>query len=298
MGKQELKQLKELGIIFRDEPLKPFTSFKIGGNVKVLFIPNSETSLLEALRIFKINDLSWKVLGGGTNILVSSKGVDGAVVKLDFTGIDFTDSGNIYLGAGVKTGRFLKWCIEKSLGGAEFLAGVPACLGGILVNNFSYKGKNIFDIARKVKILDTEKEEVRFISKEDIVSCYRHSSLKKFIVLGAELALGGNGNENIKSKIATNLDLRVRFQEIGKQTAGCIFKNPKPELSAAKLIEEAGLKKFSRGRAYISEKHANFIINESCADSADVVFLMDYIKEKVYNHSGILLEEEIERWNC
>ena len=299
---RDLEELvKNLGEIKRDFSLRELTTLRIGGKARYFFIPYSEFNLVEALRIFREKGLDYYILGGGSNILISSEGIEKVIIKLNFQDKCFLKKDSIfYLGSSLTIREILNFSLINNLGGLEFLASLPASLGGAIVNNASFRGDSIFDRVRRVKVLDPQTQKIFFLDKERIEYGYRCSSLKSkgLIVLGAEIGFYPSSSENIKEKIAQVVAYRIRTQEVGKYSAGCIFKNPSSGVSSAKLIEEVGLKGFRRGSAFISLKHANFIINEGEASSWDVIFLIEYIKEKVYNKFGILLEEEIEKWGC
>jgi len=280
-------------------PLAGFTTFRIGGNAEYFFTPSSWEALAESILYLRDKGIRYFILGGGSNLLISSGGVEGVVIKSEFNELLSLGGGSdFYVGSSAPIRSLLRFSLGDSLGGLEFLAGVPATLGGALVNNCSFRDKDIFSVVKRVKILNPGNEEVAFLERDEIHRGYRFSSLKQFIVLGAELIFCRQERAKIKEEIRRVVNYRLMNQELGKYCAGCIFKNPKDGPSAGKLIEEAGLKSLRKGKALASLKHANFIINEKGASSSDVVFLIECIKEKVYKKFGVLLEEEIERWQC
>ncbi|RKY44230.1 MAG: UDP-N-acetylenolpyruvoylglucosamine reductase [Candidatus Omnitrophota bacterium] len=291
---------KNLGRLKKDFSLKEFTTFKIGGKAKYFFLPFSEDCLKIALKILGEQSINYYILGGGSNLLISSEAIEGVVIKLDFKEILPLGDNLFYLGAGVSTRSILNFSLANNLGGLEFLALLPASLGGVIVNNASFKENSIFDRVSRVKVLQPQTQEIFFIDRENIYYTYRSSSLKteRLIVLGAEIEFYPSPSKKIREKIKEVIAYRKRNQEVGKFSAGCIFKNPSPQILAGKLIEELNLKGLRKGKAFVSLKHANFIINEGGADSKDVVFLIEYIKKKVYNRWRIVLEEEVERWQC
>ena len=136
------------------------------------------------------------------------------------------------------------------------------------------------------------------MDSKEVKRGYRFSSLKNFLVLGAEVCFDSRDKAKIRQEIRKSVDYRIKTQVLGNYSAGCVFKNPEQNLPAGKLIEEVGLKGLQRGGALVSFEHANFIVNKNRATSSDVVFLIEYIKEKVYDKFGLVLEEEIERWGC
>ncbi|MBN2120990.1 MAG: UDP-N-acetylmuramate dehydrogenase [Candidatus Omnitrophica bacterium] len=292
-------ELSRLGDVRQDVFLANFTTFRIGGQAEIFFAALVQENLFQALKLFKEAKLKYYILGGGSNILISSDGIKGVAVKLGFYEFQKLDEpNNFYVGASTRLTGLLGVSLEKRLGGLEFLAGLPATLGGALVNNASFKDRDIFSLVKKVKVFDPEKNEVFLLDKNEIDRGYRYCSLKKFIVLGAELVFYDKSYLKIREDIKEAMVYRILTQEVGSFSAGCVFKNPEQGLSAARLIEEAGLKGLKKGDAMVSLKHANYIINKGRAKSCDVVFLIELIKEKVYNKFGIFLDEEIERWQC
>ena len=295
-----LKQdyLKKLGTLREGVSLKERTSFRIGGPARYLFSPASAEDLAEAVRLLKANQIPYYLLGGGSNLLVSSKGLEGVVIELgfnDFYPLDYP--GSFYVGAGVSLPYLLGICLEQSLGGLEFLAGIPATMGGALATNASYKGKDIMSLVQKLKLLNTDDLSLSFVDKVLVQEGY-HAPLEKCLIIGASIFLEPKDARAIKKEIRDNIAYRRAHQEVGVFCAGCIFKNPQGDKGAGRLIEEAGLKGKRYGGARISDKHANFIVNEKDASSSDVVFLIEEIREKVYNKSGVVLKEEIIRWGC
>ena len=291
--------LSRLGDIKYNCPLASFTTFRIGGTAERLIIPYSQEALPEIFFYLKKKELPYFILGGGSNILITSDTLQATVVKLELNEFYRLDSENrLYVGSSVPLRSILRFCLEESLSGLEFLAGVPATLGGALANNCSFKGKNIFSVIKRVKVMNPDNGQISYINTQDIDYGYRFSSLKGLVILGAEICFLDDSRQSIKQSLREALSYRINVQELGKYCAGCIFKNTEGSLSAGMLIDQAQLKGLRRGQAYVSYKHANFIINEKDATSSDVIFLVEHIKEKVYNKFGILLKEEIERWQC
>lgn len=291
--------LRHWGQVEEDYKLAPLTTFKIGGRCKYFFIPNSLDSLQKAVKLFTNENIDYHILGAGSNLLISSKGFTPVVVKLPFCEFKKLDNSNLfYVGSSMLLSHLLGLCLENNLGGLEFLAGLPASLGGALVNNASFKKQHIFSLIEKVYVLEPGGNKIFFIDKNSIEYGYKFCSLKKFIVLGAQIRFNIDDKASLKGKMREVMKYRMLTQEVGNFSAGCVFKNPPQGHTAAELIEHAHLKGFKRNDASVSAKHANFIINHKEATSSDVVFLIEYIKEKVHNEFGVMLEEEIERWQC
>lgn len=293
--------LKKWGRLLKDVPLKGYTSFKIGGRASYLFLPFNEECLVSSLRFLKKEGLGFRILGGGSNLLISSRGLEEVIIKLsfpEFKKIEIKDT-FLYVGAGVLTKELLSFCIKRGIGGFEFLGGLPASLGGLLITNASFLKKDMGEVTEKVRVLKADTLREVCLERKDINFSYRMSSLKGSFILGAFLRYELLKPDLIKEMINENLRYRFSVQDYFSYSAGSVFKNPDFQSSAASLIEACGLKGLRHNRAKISSRHANFIINESGnCDSSDVVYLIEYIKERVYSRFGILLEEEIERWGC
>jgi len=291
-------ELRELGRVEYSADLKSRTSFKIGGKAECLFVPKDESCLKKAVLLMVKEKYSFYILGAGSNLLISSEGIEGVVIKLEFDDISPYEDDKFYIGASVKINRLLSFMLENSLTGLEFLAGIPASLGGVLVNNASSGNRSVFEVADYVRILEPLSGKIVSLSAKDIYRGYRFSDLEGKVVLGAGVILRKATRDDVFSMIKDTISRRIAKQELGRPSAGCVFKNPDNNLLAGELIDKAGLKGIKRGGACVSSKHANFIINESCALSSDVVYLIDFIKDKVYNKFGVWLEEEIQRWEC
>jgi UDP-N-acetylmuramate dehydrogenase len=295
-----LKQrLRRLGCVQENVCLKGFTTFKIGGKAEYLFSSSSGKSLREAASFLKRENIPYYILGGGSNLLVSSSVLEGVVIDPLFKEIEIEKATHrIKVGAKVAVGGILKMCLENSWGGLEFLAGLRARVGGLIANNASFGGEDISQKVEKVRVLDFKTSKIYWLENKDINWGYRTAGLRDFIILEAVFVLSQKSSEKAASKIKANIQYRLKNQELTSKSAGCIFRNPQEGLSAGELIEKAGLKGFRNKQAVVSSKHANFILNESCAKSWDVIFLIEQIKDKVKQDTGICLEEEIQRWGC
>jgi UDP-N-acetylmuramate dehydrogenase len=200
----------------------------------------------------------------------------------------------ILSGAGVKLRSLISDCCMRGLSGLEGLVGIPATVGGALVTNASYHAA-ISDCLESVRVLD-ERGEVKWTKKELLKFGYRSSSFRKGeIILEAIFSLKEDAPEKLKKRLKANFSEKMERQPLDKKTLGCVFKNPpEGEYTSGELIEMAGLKGASRGDAQVSEKHANFIINNGMATAHDVMMLIDEVKRKVREKFSIGLETEIE----
>jgi len=286
------------GKINPGEPLSKHTTFKIGGRAKFFIEPRDAASLKTTLVLLKKYKIPFFVIGGGSNILVSDEGVDAAVLHLGapyFKKMSFR--GNcLEIGAGI----FLKDAVRASrdygLSGLEFLIGIPGTLGGALIMNAGVAKSRtaIGDLVESVTVMDRNGKAL-VLNKRDIKFEYRNSSLKKYIILNACLKLFPKDKDKINDTIKEYISYRRYTQDLSWPSAGCIFKNPNG-YSAGKLIEMCGLKGARVGDAYVSEKHANFILNKGKAKARDVLKLIAIIKKVVKNKFNITLIPEVKIW--
>ena len=282
------------------EPLSKHTSFKIGGPAKFFIEPRDINDLKRLLEKVKRYKIPLRLIGAGSNLLISDRGIEGAVIKLsspDFCQVIFREQ-IIEAGSGVRLSKLVKLSQKAGYAGLEFLSGIPGSLGGALVMNagVSEKNKNIClgNLVESVKVMDYN-GKVKSLGKDKLKFNYRKSNLAKYIILSAHLKLKKESKEKISQKMKCYLDRRCLTQELSYFSAGCIFKNPLPH-AAGKLIESCGLKGRSFRGAQISCRHANFIINKGKARAVDVLKLMDDIQREVMRKFRIELKPEIKIW--
>lgn len=291
----ELKKREINKIVKFNEPLKKHTSLRIGGPVDIFCTPNTIEELKKVISISKEYDIPFWVIGNGTNILILDKGVRGIVIKLNqgFKKIIFFDK-IVKVGAGVSLIYLGKIALKRELSGLEFVCNIPGTLGGAIINNASFNGNCMADIVQDVTFL-TEENNLESASKSDLDFNYRKCNLKgrSAIILKATLQLKEGNKEKIESKIRKNIKIRKAKQPIDKLSAGSIFKNP-PGYYAAELIEKVGAKGLSQGKAEVSCKHANFIINNGNATARDVLYLIEEIEKRVKEAFNIELNREIQ----
>jgi UDP-N-acetylmuramate dehydrogenase len=282
--------------IKRNQSLKNKTTFKIGGKADFFSEPNDLAELNLVVSWAKKNSIPVSVVGAGSNLLISDKGVRGLVIRLNsayFRNISLKGS-CIEAGSGVTLPQLIQFVKNKSLSGSEFLAGIPGTLGGALAMNAGCWGKSIGDLVREVEVLDYA-GNIKKIRSKEIKFGYRKTNLKNCIILSAVLKFKRGGREAIIRSIKEYILKRRNSQDLTFPNAGCIFKNPK-SLSAGRLIDLCGLKGKSMGGALISDKHANFILNKGDAKAGDVLKLMRLIKTRVRKRFKVNLEPEIKIW--
>ena len=293
--KNECKKQGIDSIIKYDEPLKNHTSLRIGGPADVFCSPGNVEDLKKVVSISKEYNIPFWVMGNGTNLLILDNGIRGLVINLnkDFKKIEFSDK-IVKVGAGVSLVYLSKIVLNRELSGLEFACNIPGALGGAIINNASFKGNCMTDVVRDVTFL-TRENKIERISKPNLNFNYRECNLKgkPVIILEATLLLKKGNKEEIESKIKQNIEIRKTKQPLDKLSAGSIFKNP-PGYYAGELVEKVGAKGLSRGKAEVSTKHANFIINNGGASAGDILYLIEEIEKRVKKNYGIKLEREIE----
>lgn len=253
-------------------PVKNLTSFKIGGAVEKLYYPKNKQEFVYLLKTLN-NPI---IIGNWSNVLISSAGVAGNVIcTVKMCKIDI-DGTNIYAEAGVKGPKIAQVALENGLTGFEFMSGFPGSIGGNIYMNASAHNQSISDFLVRVYVFDMDKKETITIERKTLDFAYRSSILqrKPYILLAAEFDLKEKETKQIESFISKIISFRKAYQpSLSTPNAGSIFKNPE-DMSAGKLLDKAGVKKFKVGGAKIWGKHANFIVNSGNATSSDVLELM------------------------
>ena len=281
-----------------EEPMKNHISFKVGGPAEVYIKIQSEEELLEIKQFVVKHQIPIIILGNGSNVLVTDKGIRGIVVQIDIKKQEIRDlengQKNIILGAGNKISEVAHNLCKQGITGFEELAGIPGTIGGAIKMNAGAYGKEIKDILKCVKVMK-EDGIIETWLVENLNLSYRKSifSTNKAIILEAEFILNTAKTDEIKEKMNEYMNLRREKQPIGYPSAGSTFKRGDTYVTA-KLIDEAGLKGYKIGGAQVSEKHAGFIINKENATSSDIQELIKFVQEKVYEKSGEKIQLEIE----
>ena len=282
------------GTVKYGEMMSGHTTFGIGGPAEVWAEPVDENDLKDIAHFAADTGKCMRIVGWGSNVLVSDDGIPGVVVSLageKFTGLS-GEGRRIKAGAGVPLAKFIKYACGIGLKGAEGLAGIPGCVGGALRMNAAHR-TDMGSIADRVRVMDKD-GNTSVLGKDGLRFGYRSSNLKDYIILEAEFVLDEARQETIEREFAQNMEIKKATQPLGEKSAGCVFKNPDAGTSAGRLIDSCGLKGAERGGARISEKHANFIVNYKFASSKDVLHLIKLAREKVAEKFGIELELELE----
>lgn len=290
------KKLK--GKIKLKEPLKKHTTLKIGGPAKLFIEPRDPEDLRHLLILLKRYRLPSLVIGAGSNILVSDRGVSTVVLRLNapfFKNMNFNGR-HLEAGGGASLNQVVLDCAKQGLSGAEFLIGIPGTVGGAIIMNAGQAkgGKGIGDLIEDVTVIDYS-GKVKKLNKAKIRFGYRGSNLSRYIILSARLRLTKKNRKKITQDMHKYILVRKKSQDYRYPSAGCIFKNPAGD-SAGRLIELCGLKGRRIGAASVSLRHANFIINKGKARADDVLKLMGLVKKEVKDKFKIDLKPEVEIW--
>ena len=276
-----------------NEPLKKHTTYGIGGPADLMIFPKSKQDLIKVIEIINDNKIQLTILGSGSNVLVSDDGIRGVVISLknSLKQIEVTDN-ILYAECGTMLGKIVKYAVKNDLIGLENLNGVPGTLGGALIMNAGAWGGEISENLVHVELINS-KSEVKKIQKKDLNFSYRQSSFDKDdILLSAKFNLKKANKNIIKENFMEAQSGRKKSQPLNKRSAGSLFKNPKNS-SAGKLLDDAGLKGFSIGDAKISEKHANFFINDGNASSSDMLMLIKKAHQEVKDRFNVNLSLEV-----
>jgi UDP-N-acetylmuramate dehydrogenase len=284
-------------IVETDYPLAEHTWYGLGGPVDYFLRPETVEQLKTIVQRCNENNIAIYVMGFGSNLLISDKGLRAAVIKLEakkFTQTQF-DGEELTAWAGAELGAFVLTCVRKGLSGVEALTGIPGSIGGAIKMN---AGGNFGDIGAAVETVTLMDGQGNIFekSKPELIFDYRRTNITAKFILNASLKLTTADSEQIMRTVKEIWIYKKNSQPLNTRNCGCIFKNPRG-VSAGALIDRAGLKGLQIGGATVSEKHANFIIADKGCKSRDVMRLIDAIKQRVKEKFDIELETEIEIWN-
>jgi UDP-N-acetylmuramate dehydrogenase len=278
-----------------DVPLSRYTWMQTGGNADYFAVPRNLDDLVSLMRELKAGALPYFVIGQGTNLLFSDEGFRGCVIKLGDEFEKTCISGSaVQVGAATKLSTLVHQCSERSLSGIERLCGIPGSVGGAAATNAGAFGSHFSDVVSGISGVDASGNRVS-LARQDVDFSYRRAVYPmEIVVTDIELKLVPGSRERLFTAMEHCLQKRRKRQPLTVPSAGCVFKNPSPDLPAGKLIEESGLKGTRLGDAMVSEKHANFIINTGHATTDEILSLIELIVERVRGHTGIVLETEVE----
>lgn len=290
-----LEQLKENKIEFkRNEPMKNHTSFKIGGVADLFVLPKTEDEFLKTLGIGKKAELPVTVVGNGSNLLVSDKGVEGLTLcTLKMNTISLISEDEIYAETGASLTAVCLFALKHSLTGLEFAYGIPGSIGGALFMNAGAYGGEMANVVSSAKSIDMEGNRVNR-DIHDLRLGYRESIYKQNgeIITGVTFKLKKGDKAEISKQMEILMGKRKTSQPLEYPSAGSTFKRPVGYYAAA-LIDECGLKGLTVGDAQVSTKHAGFVINKENASCKDVLELIEEIQRQVFSKKGVNLDTEV-----
>lgn len=272
--------------------IKDFTTYKLSGKMRDVYFPINVQELKELLN----SNLKFKILGNGSNLIITES-YNGFFIKLsNFNDISF-DGNMVKVGCGYSLSKLSLECARKGLSGLEFACGIPGSVGGAIYMNAGAYGNNISDVLKSVTILD-ENQNIKSLDTSELNFGYRNSIFKNnnYIILDGTFILKEKNSDLILNEINDIMEARRIKQPLEFPSAGSVFRNPE-SYSAGRLVQKAKLQGKHVGDAYVSDKHANFIVNKGHASGEDVIKLIKLVKNKVKKEYGIdlVLEQEIIR---
>jgi UDP-N-acetylmuramate dehydrogenase len=293
-AQNELQEALGQGVAFEASMAK-HTSLRIGGPADALALPKDRAQLRTLLQICQRHALPHTVIGAGFNVLVQEGGLSGVVINLKKLRRHEQVSENLVLAeAGVSHASLTRFCSERGLSGLEFAAGIPGTVGGWLRMNAGIPGREQKDVIREIEIVSADGESEQTIPAEELDFTYR--DLKGLpegaLIVSGLFEVQPSTREAVEAEVRRLLERRSDTQPLDIPSCGSVFRNPKGD-HAGRLIEAAGLSGERMGAAEISSVHANFITNRGGATATDVLGLIDHIRERVLEESGIELETEV-----
>ncbi len=296
MLSKDLERIEDL-LVRKNVPLLPLTSFRIGGPAHLFLVPRTLKALEQTISYLSNRSISYKVLGQGSNLLISDKGVK-VVMSLAALNRIHSPPGHPFKTVSVEAGCRLKslisWSIRNGLCGLENLSGIPASVGGAISMN---AGTNKCSMAEAIDAVQfTGPDGSCWFRRDQLQFDYRSFRLPdKALISAARIQLGKSSPDQIRRNVRKVMYKRRTTQPIGEPSAGCVFRNP-PGDSAGKLIDQCGLKGLRIGDAEVSKKHANFIVNRGKASAVQVMDLLKIIRERVKKEAGVELVPEVSVW--
>lgn len=300
--KEIIQQIRDMDIgkVEEDVSLKKYTTYRAGGIARCIVYPKNVSKLVELMKYLKQADVPHKILGKGSNLLFSDKPYEGVLIKLDeFNYIHFFGRGKIRVGAGASLIKVSLMAAKKGYTGLEFATGIPGTVGGAVFMNAGAYKSDMGYIVESVKVLTSEFKIIHLENKE-MDFHYRSSFLQRhpdYVCLEVILKLQKGKKDAIAEVIRERRERRLETQPLEYPSAGSVFRNPEGNF-AGKLIEDSGLKGKVEGGAMVSDKHANFIVNNNQATSKDIKYLIDLCHDEVLKKYGIdmKVEQEFVNW--
>lgn len=278
----------------REVSMKNYTSFKVGGPAELFLSPEDAGQTAKLVRFCEKEEIPVFVLGKGSNLLVSDRGIKGAVIYTGKQcGISLVDENTVRAQSGASLAQLCTFALENSLSGLEFAYGIPGTVGGAVFMNAGAYGGEMKDVLLNSEYVSTDGTSGE-LDNEAMELSYRHSAYENsnLVITAASVRLAPADRNEIKSTMNDILARRKEKQPLEYPSAGSTFKRPEGNFAGA-LIEQCGLKGVSVGGAQVSEKHAGFIINRGGATAANILSLIKHVQARVKAQTGVSLETEI-----
>ena len=280
---------------YKNASLKKYNTYRLDIHANYLIFPKTIGELVDLLRFLKENKKKYLILGGGSNVILARPVFD-IVIKLDRLNKVSIEGKIVKAEAGASLIALANTCMKEGLNGLAFAGGIPGLVGASTAMNAGAYKEEISEVVKEVKVI-TPDLEIITMSRGELEYEYRDSFLKRnkdYICVETTFEMKKEDSDKIKNKMEDRKRRRLESQPLDKPSAGSVFRNPEG-LSSGKLIEDLGLKGYSIGGAMVSEKHANFIINNGTATYEDIIELIELIKKKVKKEYNIdlILEQEI-----
>lgn len=290
--------LTQHGKYFSDKYFKDITTLKMGGHIKHFVVPNSVEDLKKIVSYLKTNQILFKVVGNGSNLICGESEFDGVVISLkSLNGYEISND-EVYVEAGVMAPTLANMLAKQGLSCLEFAAGIPGTIGGLVyMNAGAYKGE-MADVIKEVLVL--RDNEFVWLQNDECEFSYRHSIFHnhpRWIVLAVKLRLVKKSSEVIIELMEDRLHRRKTTQPLDMPSAGSCFRNPENGY-AWKLIDNIGFRGLCKNGVCVSEKHSNFIVNTGGGTAQDYLDIAYSIQDKVKEKYGIKLVMEVEKFNC
>ena len=285
------------GFVKADEPLAPLTWFRLGGVADFLARPQTIDELRSLVLCCHKEAMPFRVLSSGSNVLVGDKGVRGGVIQLEspaFSDVRI-DGRTVEAGAAVPLNALISQTARAGLAGLELLTGIPGSVGGALRGNAGSRQTALGQFVQSVTVLDRHGDTVTR-ERDDLSFSYRWSNLDDPIILAARFSLELEDPEAVVRRMRRIWIVKKENQPYGHQLSGLIFKDPATDIAARMLIDQSGLKGARVGGAEVSDRDSNYIVAQSGASAADVMGLIDLIRETVKTQTGHNLELQIQIW--
>ncbi len=276
--------------------LSNYSWFNLGGPAEYFFKPENKNQLIQFLNDNKKNKLQITILGAGSNTLIRDKGIKGVVIKLGsgFSEINLIDKETIEVGAAALDRKIANFAKDNGIGNLEFLSCIPGSIGGAVIMNSGCYGNDISKVLTSLKVINTSNCEEKEINLQEIDFFYRGTNLpKEFIITSVKLKGVNQSKDSIEKKQNNLIEQKKQSQPSQIKTCGSTFKNLSSETKAWKLIKDTGCDEFREGDASISKKHCNFFVNNGKANAADIEKLINKVRQRVIDKTGVNLELEI-----